>query len=99
MDETFALEMPKGAWPISVQHQFDEPYLWAIVDSSAEKEWRSFAWVGTGHDVVHPPQWFRGTLQFRGGALVLHLFETSAGAAEKNRVRFDVDGGARQRRV
>jgi len=69
------VSMPKDSKIISVQTQFDEPCIWAVVDDQAETEDRYFVIVGTGHQVLHDNLLFIGTFQLHTGALVFHLFE------------------------
>lgn len=79
IDDEVGVKMPKGAVVLSVQVQHDQPTVWALVDTEAKTEVRSFHWRGTGHpaDGLNPKQYV-GTIQVRGGALVFHLFEGAA---------------------
>ena len=74
LSEGFDFWVPKGAEFLCVQTQRDSAQMWFRVDPNGEKERRSFAVHGTGHDV--PGGFYRGTFQMHGGALVFHLFET-----------------------
>lgn len=73
------LEMPHGALLLSVQAQGEkeEVMLWALVESTAEKERRGIWIHGTGHEIQFPLRHGRylGTFQLGGGALVFHVFE------------------------
>lgn len=72
-------EMPKGAEILTVQSQFNEPEIWALVDPEKEKETRRFAIIGTGHeipDVVSRNfKKYIGTYQLDNGNFVFHVFE------------------------
>lgn len=76
LDET-SVEMPKDARILTVQTQFDEPQVWAVVDPKAPVEMRRFRWIGTGHpnDAYLFDGVYVGTVQLHGGELVFHLFE------------------------
>lgn len=71
------LDMPKGATLLHVQVQRATPCLWALVDPTAEKEKRSFCWVGTGHPMDIDGDYV-GTIQSPDETLVFHLFEVMA---------------------
>lgn len=71
--------MPEGAEILCVQTQRDEACLWALCDSEAPKtRKRHFAVRGTGHPcgVEITVEGYIGTVQFEGGALIFHVFET-----------------------
>ena len=74
------IEMPKGARPLCVAMQHDQPCLWAMVDPTAPTEPREFRLAGTGHDLPDVLRNVRyiGTFQMHGGALVFHLFDPYA---------------------
>ncbi len=72
------LEMPEGAWILSVQMQCNNICLWVAVNTEVQKKKRVIYIVGTGHNVGHLHRSlhrFIGTVQMRGGALVWHIFE------------------------
>lgn len=80
--EDFMLDMPKGAEILSVQTQFGEAQMWAVVDPEAPKEKRRFCVHGTGHKMCDDIVRFIGTFQpsgpmmnFARGTLIFHLFE------------------------
>lgn len=75
VQSNFEIEMPKGAEIISVQSQNGSGVMWAICDTSAEKETRTFGIYGTGHNMPADGLKYVGTYQEAGGALVWHLFE------------------------
>ncbi len=75
INDDVQIEMPKGAEVLSVQNQNEQPALWAICDTEAEKETRKFSISGTGHPINTDGKKFIGTFQMSGGALVWHLFE------------------------
>lgn len=80
IEDVFALNMPRGAQPLSVQMQGDKPHLWALVDPDAELRLRYFCVIGTGHPIAEVPLAFIGTFQMHGGSLVFHLFEATGEA-------------------
>lgn len=51
LDGRTKVEMPMGASPIRVGMQGGYYYLWAVVDSEAPKEHRTFFITGTGFPV------------------------------------------------
>ena len=71
------VELPEGAEILTVQAQFDEPHMWALVDPDAPMVTRKFLLLGTGHscdeDISRSD--YIGTYQLHGGGLVFHLFE------------------------
>ena len=69
------VSIPIGAEILTVQEQYGEPKLWALVDPSAEKEERKFVVYGTGHPVKENPGKYINTFQMNGGTLVFHVFE------------------------
>jgi len=78
IDTDFTIEMPKGASVLSAQAQKETICIWAIVDTEAEKEKRTFEVYGTGHDLpsdIEKDRMLIGTVQLMGGALIFHVFE------------------------
>jgi hypothetical protein len=45
--------MPKGAEILTVQVQFDNPQIWALVEPDNPMETRAFCIVGTGNPVPY----------------------------------------------
>lgn len=72
------IEIPRGAEIISVQSQNGIGVMWAICDTMAEKETRTFMVFGTGHNIPSKGLKYMGTYQENGGSLVWHLFEVIA---------------------
>lgn len=70
-----AVAMPKGAKVLCVQEQYGQPHIWAICDISADKEERTFAMYGTGHQHESIAGSYVGTFQIVGGSRVFHVFE------------------------
>lgn len=71
------VQMPAGAEVLCVQVQRGEPCLWALVDPSAEPEFRSVEVYGTGHTVridTGVERRYVGTYQLYGGDLIFHVF-------------------------
>lgn len=75
IDAYFELEMPQGARILTVQMQYNEPQLWALVDKMAPREPRLFRLAGTGHPIDDPRLNYIGTIQMMEGQLVWHIFE------------------------
>jgi hypothetical protein len=69
-----SIEMPIGAKILSIQNQDDRLYIWALVDTDAECEFRYFTIVGTGHDFPEADEFnYINTIQ--DGPFVWHIFE------------------------
>jgi|TARA_Y100000034_G_scaffold69923_1_gene84401 hypothetical protein len=78
MDDYFNIQMPKDAKILCVQAQYEKPYLWALVNSNAEKETRYFRMSGTGHLISEKfgeNMIYIGTFQLVSGQFVGHIFE------------------------
>jgi len=79
IESPIEIEMPKGAEILSVQSQFNEPMMWALVDPLKEKETRRFQIFGSGHDVPDVGEFsernYIATFQVDDGNYVFHLFE------------------------
>jgi hypothetical protein len=75
--DNFEIEMPKSAACLTVQLQHDNPYLWALVDPTAESTKVKFRLAGTGHPIEVPQEGleYLGSFQLSGGDLVFHLFK------------------------
>jgi hypothetical protein len=73
----FTLEMPKGAVPLSVGVQGDQPVMWAAVNASTLTfERHRFILRGTGHPLPGLLAYrFIGTFQLSHLGLVFHLFD------------------------
>jgi len=67
------ITMPKGAKILSVQNQYDNLHLWALVDTEAPLELRTFAVFETG-EFKESYGNHLATVQIRG--FVWHVFET-----------------------
>jgi hypothetical protein len=68
------VEMPIGAKILSIQNQNNQPYIWALVDTDAECDFRYFTIVGTGHDFPEADDFtYINTIQ--DGPFVWHIFE------------------------
>ena len=76
--EGIVIKMPEGAEILTIQMQKAVPCIWALVDTDASVEVRTFRIYGTGHPVKYDHGVLRnyiGTFQLYGGDIVLHLFE------------------------
>lgn len=78
------IQMPKGAEILTVQTQYGNPVIWALVNPNAEKEARHFEIFGTGQDMpadMAIERTYIGTFQVpemgfvENKILVFHLFE------------------------
>jgi hypothetical protein len=75
VNDALELEMPADSKILSVQVQNDTPCLWALVDSTRERQTRKFRIYGTGHPCFSEVEQFIATFQMLDGGLVFHLFE------------------------
>lgn len=77
------LMLPKGAQIVHVAAQGvpalggEDPWVWALVDPSAQMEERHFRLAGTGHDLPDDGLTHVGSFMLAHGALVFHLFEVT----------------------
>lgn len=79
-EHCFKLSMPANAKILTVQVQFEKPYIWALVDTEGKNRDRHFRLIGTGHNHnfeldPYKIEQYVGTYQIDGGASVFHLFE------------------------
>lgn len=87
VDDEITCQMPAGARLLTVQVQgaghgnaVGTPCIWALVNSEAKKEKRTFRVYGTGHPIEESEipcerLLYVGTFQSISGSLVFHLFE------------------------
>ena len=80
------ISMPVGAQILTAQEQGSGVALWALVDPGAQKHNRTFSVYATGQTHHDNPGLYIGTVQVQGGAIVLHVFETTGMA-------FTAEGG------
>lgn len=76
-----SISMPKDAEILCVKPQHGDVFMWALVDTGAEKEERNFILLETGQqwlDNFPPLGKYVGTYQLGDGHLVFHLFEGGA---------------------
>lgn len=71
------VDMPRGAKVLSFHSQNDQLCIWALVDTDAPMQVRTFYLVGTGDIFAYNPAALRfiGTALLMRGSLVFHLFE------------------------
>jgi len=75
-DDYITLRLPADAQILSIQEKDGHPQMWALVDSRAETEPRTFLMMGTGQDVdENLTLSFIGTFQLKDLGLVFHVFE------------------------
>lgn len=75
--KTKPVVLPVGAEIIDIRTQSNEPYFWALVDTSqTATETRQFQIVPTGRAIENADfMVYRGSFHIDNGALVFHLFE------------------------
>lgn len=71
------IQMPLFSEILTVQEQFNEPMMWALVDpEQSERVPRTFEMVGTGHGMHdNYVRKYIGTYQMDAGNYVFHVFE------------------------
>ncbi len=69
------ISMPAGAQILTVQIQYGQLALWALVMPEAEPVSRTILMRGTGHEIELPGLKYISTVQDLAGALVWHFFE------------------------
>ena len=77
LGDYFKLALPKGARVLSVDVQYGQPQLWALVNPDHKTEDRLFRFAGTGHPIEEAPARleFVATFQMKAGSLIFHIFE------------------------
>ena len=73
----FTIDLPINAQILTVQTQYNEPQLWALIDPEAAVISRKFLCLGTGTKTerLNCDHKYIGTFQLYGGDIVIHLFE------------------------
>lgn len=73
------IELPIGAEILTIQSQYENPCLWALVDpENTDSKSRVIEMFGTGHPVGYDmgvSRKYISTFQLNGGQLVFHVFE------------------------
>jgi hypothetical protein len=70
------VQMPAGAEVLGIAEQYGELCMWAIVDTDADLEARSFAVVGTGNPIPDDVVYVSSTRMPVGDVIaVWHVFE------------------------
>jgi hypothetical protein len=69
------VEMPEGAWILTVQMQGSVPCLWAVVHPEARLTPRRILIHGTGRPPLDRLGRYIGTVQMLDGSRVFHVFE------------------------
>jgi hypothetical protein len=76
LEDAPVIEMPRGARLLHIAKQHDFPVVWALVDPTAPRVGRCLRLMGTGHDLLGPPDAPHvGTITLRDGLLVYHVFD------------------------
>lgn len=65
----------EGAVILTIQHQFNIPCLWAMVDTTRPLVKKTFYIIGTGNPIPVERMNYIATIQELGGNLVWHIFE------------------------
>jgi len=83
VDDAQIIAMPANAHILTVQVQFGDPCLWALVSPQMPLEGRRILIAGTGHERedINGLTNYIGSFQLAGGALVFHVFEDVLHAA------------------
>lgn len=73
----FDLELPVDAKVLTVDFQYNQPCVWALLDTDKPGVLRHFRLAGTGHPITEKCEELEyiNTFQMMGGHLVFHLFE------------------------
>lgn len=71
----FEVMMPAGAQVLTVQLQYGDAQMWALVNPDAPQRVYRFRLAGTGHPIEETNLQYIGTFQAMGGGLIFHLFE------------------------
>ena len=69
------ISMPEGAEILHVDNQFDEPFIWAMVDPNRPPVDRKFLFIGTGAEFYETNVKHISTFLVRGDSYVFHIFE------------------------
>lgn len=70
------IEMPFGAKILTVQTQYNKPYLWvAVFPTVVPRKNRHFLLLETGNDKIPIDSKYIGTVQLDEGSYVLHVYE------------------------
>jgi len=72
------IRMPKGAQILTVQNQYGQASLWALVDPNEAHELRRIEVYETGEEITDgmgSNLVYISTVKFGGGDLVYHFFE------------------------
>lgn len=70
------INIPGDATILTIQEQYGEPCLWALVDPDKPKKPRVLRIIGTGHPIPDVDTLkYLGTIQMAGGGLIWHIFE------------------------
>ena len=80
VEDYFGLDLPQGSKILTVQVQYGEPQIWALVNAQTQVvETRQFRVAGTGHPIEESEDelTYIGTFQLSGGGFIGHLFEVT----------------------
>lgn len=78
--DSFSLDLPSGAIILHVECQNGQPCIWALVDTEALPERRTFYLFGTGHPLnIDDFGWSNHLATFQQGPFVWHMFQDRPG--------------------
>lgn len=70
------IEMPGSSKILKVDSQFDEPFLWVLVNNYSEPEIRTFVTFNTDEEILdNRTDFYIGAYMTHGGNYVHHVFE------------------------
>lgn len=76
LQDSFTIDIPKGAKILSLQTQENIPCIWILVNKNRLLERRTFKTFGTGFDEIEDRNLnYIGTYQVHEGSFVFHVFE------------------------
>lgn len=77
LEDKQTIEMPIGSQILCVQTQFNQPYIWAMVNPNLPPIGVKIEIYGTGESITNPfPSYLKyiGTFQINNGHEVYHVF-------------------------
>lgn len=69
------VQLPAGAKVLRIDLQNGSTFIWALVDTDAPTEIRTFEIYGTGHQIPDGNRTFINTFFVHDGEFVFHAFE------------------------
>lgn len=81
IDDIQTIQLPKDSVILTVQNQFERPFVWVLHDLEKEREEFILEIFGTGHPIEpinldkYNGRRYIGTFQMGGGSLIWHVFQ------------------------